>query len=172
MAQPGRRLSEPNKEGILHNLEEYDMTPMSMAGEKVVTDAKGSMVASLMSIIIARLREKKIPLTSTRRALGHRSDWLLNIYGGTQRDAYLGGVLGLLDSLGLEVVVRLKPDVRSSKVGSLKGAKAVQAVKAARQAAEQAPKVILVETPAPVKHTPTGVIDPEVRQYIDGLLGG
>src|SRR5688572_1999685 len=162
----GRAATTPNPDGVLANIEEYDMSPMSFAGEKVVTSEKGSLLVSLMAIIVGRMREKKIPISGLGRALGLKAPWLVNLYAGTQRDAYVGTVLAVIDGLGLEVVIRPKPGMnRSSKPSSLKATKLLR-----EKATEQQPKVIVVEVDRPTKHDPTGVISPQTRAEIDKML--
>lgn len=159
----GRKPNPPHPDGELANLDEYNLAPMSLSGEKVVTDKLGSFTACLMAFMIGRMREKGIPISGLGRAMGRKAEWLSNIYAGTQRDAYLNSVLEGLDFLGLEVVVRLKRTGTGNRPSSLKASKILAA-------GVTEPKVIIVEVDKPAKHDPTGVISEEARRDIDRML--
>lgn len=165
----GRKASPPHPEGVLANLEKYDMRPMSFAGEKVVVkDDKGGFTGSIMAILVARMREKGIPISRLGDHIGRRVDWVLGLWNNKQKSTSSEELLSALDALGLEVVVRLKTSdgpVKSSRPQSLKAAKLLK-----QKAAEPAePKVIVVEVVKP-RHDRAGVISDEQRADIDRML--
>lgn len=166
----GRKIGPPHPDGVLANVENYDMSPMGIAKEKVIVcDDKGGFTGSAMAILIGRMREKKIPVSRLGNAIGRRIDWVLGMWNNRQRTTTFEELVTAFDCLGLEVVVRLKntgAPVRSSRSSSLKAAKLLAEQKTAVQPDA---KVIVVEVEK-ARHDRAGVISAQQRADIDRML--